>query len=466
VTAWSEGKLPASDATDARLIVHSVNDPIKRSTHFDEERVLFLSDWHNDQSKTIVDALYSPEGYRGSPLPPPVDSVLINGLGQVNCSTVQAGVPCTQQTIPEIAVPKNKRIRFRVINTGTHAQLRLSIDNHELNLVEVDDTPVETVTAHEFPVSNGQRISVIVNTDQAGGAFWMRASVAAACIANQPELVAKAVFRYNDGSNEGTCGRYPHGSRKHSQTNAQLPTTQPWSDLVAFDSPCLDIDNTYPLVPSVVEAAPAIALGSHMFNAAAGQFISPVTGTTFTGFSFNGVPYFNKIYAPFLNEIQQGTPINSSLVANTEFDQLGAYDIIINQLDAFVSHPFHLHGRKFQLIARGEGSITSLDQHTGELMLDNPVRRDTVFIPNTSYAVLRLTTDTPGVWPIHCHIGWHLSTGKLGIIVVRPDVIPGFKNGRGWANLCKGFDPEAWGPQRRAADLPAGSRRNRLSQVV
>lgn len=31
-------------------------------------------------------------------------------------------------------------------------------------------------------------------------------------------------------------------------------------------------------------------------------------------------------------------------------------------------------------------------------------------IPRSSYAVLRLITDTPGVWPFHCHIGWHLAS--------------------------------------------------------
>lgn len=32
-------------------------------------------------------------------------------------------------------------------------------------------------------------------------------------------------------------------------------------------------------------------------------------------------------------------------------------------------------------------------------------------------------TDNPGVWPLHCHIGWHLAVGKMAVIVVQPDAL-------------------------------------------
>lgn len=57
----------------------------------------------------------------------------------------------------------------------------ISIDNHDLVVVEVDDTAVWGPTVHEARVSPGQRISIIVNTDQgrAGDEFWLRVQAVA-----------------------------------------------------------------------------------------------------------------------------------------------------------------------------------------------------------------------------------------------------------------------------------------------
>lgn len=157
-----------------------------------------------------------------------------------------------------------------------------------------------------------------------------------------------------------------------------------------------------------------------------------------------------------LAQVQRGQDLNGSLFAHTIFPTLGAYDIIVNQLDNGVAHPFHLHGRKFHIVARGLGNITCLADAqanaaagNGFVNFDNPLRRDTLFIPETSYAILRLVTDTPGVWPLHCHVGWHLSKGKLAMIIVRPDTVMKDVNGDGWSDLCYGTDPNAWGPQKR-----------------
>jgi hypothetical protein len=46
-------------------------------------------------------------------------------------------------------------------------------------------------------------------------------------------------------------------------------------------------------------------------------------------------------------------------------------------------------------------------------------------------------TDTPGVWPIHCHIGWHLSEGKMAAVVIQPDTIKGFKQPPEWSGVSR-----------------------------
>jgi hypothetical protein len=58
--------------------------------------------------------------------------------------------------------------------------MRISIDQHPFDVVEVDDTPIYGPEGiHEVQVSAGQRTSIIINTDQgkAGDAFFLRSNV-------------------------------------------------------------------------------------------------------------------------------------------------------------------------------------------------------------------------------------------------------------------------------------------------
>ena len=40
-----------------------------------------------------------------------------------------------------------------------------------------------------------------------------------------------------------------------------------------------------------------------------------------------------------------------------------------------------------------------------------------------SYIVIQWLQDNPGVWPLHCHIAWHLSAGFAWMVVENPDAI-------------------------------------------
>ena len=40
-----------------------------------------------------------------------------------------------------------------------------------------------------------------------------------------------------------------------------------------------------------------------------------------------------------------------------------------------------------------------------------------------SYIVIQWVQDNPGVWPLHCHIAWHLSAGMSWMVVENPESI-------------------------------------------
>jgi hypothetical protein len=86
----------------------------------------------------------------------------------------------------------------------TAAVYGISIDNHALEVVEVDDTAVWGPTIHEIRISPGQRYSFIVNTDQGkdGAEFWLRAQAVVSGLG----VMSVAHHRLRDQSSRRTCG--------------------------------------------------------------------------------------------------------------------------------------------------------------------------------------------------------------------------------------------------------------------
>ena len=82
----------------------------------------------------------------------------------------------------------------------------------------------------------------------------------------------------------------------------------------------------------------------------------------------------------------------------------------------------HLHGHNFWVVAEGVG------EWNGSVNSINPQRRDTQLLQpgagtQLGYLVLEFNADNPGVWPFHCHIAWHLSSGLYMNILEMPDNI-------------------------------------------
>ncbi|RYP24096.1 hypothetical protein DL767_008672 [Monosporascus sp. MG133] len=52
---------------------------------------------------------------------------------------------------------------------------------------------------------------------------------------------------------------------------------------------------------------------------------------------------------------------------------------------------------------------------------ENPLRRDTHILQPGDHLVTQFQADNPGIWPYHCHIAWHVSSGFYVNIMERPD---------------------------------------------
>jgi len=78
-----------------------------------------------------------------------------------------------------------------------------------------------------------------------------------------------------------------------------------------------------------------------------------------------------------------------------------------------MGHPFHLHGNEFWVMETwGEfpgSNVTASDP---------PQRRDTVQVPPKGGARIRVQSQNPGVWFLHCHVDFHLMAGMALVLQV------------------------------------------------
>jgi len=117
--------------------------------------------------------------------------------------------------------------------------------------------------------------------------------------------------------------------------------------------------------------------------------------------------YVNYIYQPFLQAVHDSGQVNADSVAYIEIpDSVTVADIIINNLDQNLDHPYHLHSFEFQIVGRGEGTLDANGWADISFNTTNPPRRDTTVVPGGTWAVLRIesTNGGPGAWPLHCHV--------------------------------------------------------------
>ena len=131
------------DGLRGPLIVHDPDSPYKDS--YDEEVVLYLSDWYHTPMPDLIKqfmAVTNPTG--AEPVP---DTSLMNDTQ--NLTTM---------------VQPDKTYLFRIINVGAFAAHYFWIEGHEMRIVEVDGVYTDEAKADQIYIAAAQRYSVLVTT--------------------------------------------------------------------------------------------------------------------------------------------------------------------------------------------------------------------------------------------------------------------------------------------------------------
>jgi iron transport multicopper oxidase len=101
---------------------------------------------------------------------------------------------------------------------------------------------------------------------------------------------------------------------------------------------------------------------------------------------------------------------------------MSVVEVTLQNHDSY-SHPFHLHGHNFQVVARDPGGpLFPINPPAGP-----PMRRDTVLVMGDGSVTIRFIANNPGINLFHCHIEWHVEAGLTATFVEAPTQIQAYK---------------------------------------
>ncbi|KAI7869586.1 Cupredoxin [Spinellus fusiger] len=375
-TFWLHSHFMAQYADGFRtpLVLHNPVEPYK----YDEDITVTLADWYHQQSSINLNAFLSEDNPTGAE-PVPESGLIMDGV-----NTSLTFVP-------------GKTYRLRVINMSAFSMFYFSIDGHDLDIIENDGIDTQRTTVQSIYLTAAQRISVLVTAKNTTNLnYFMHADMNTDMFDTVPDNLKTnltATVFYN-------------------------------KNISAFaDSQDVGMGSSFDDT-SLVPLTPFDAVNPDMQLNLTFNFQVMTDGLN-RG-SFNGIPYLSP-KVPTLNTVLTSGSLATNVAVYgpqavaSILPHLDMVEVVLNNLDSG-SHPFHLHGHTFQIVARGTG-VYDGNSSSVTWLVKNPNRRDTILVPAQSFAILRFRADNPGVWFFHCHIEWHLESGLAATFIEAPTVL-------------------------------------------
>ncbi|KAF3920205.1 Laccase-2 [Arthrobotrys entomopaga] len=400
---------PIQDGMKSDLIKHG----------YDKEIVLLISDWYHRTAKEAMAWYMSAVSFGNEPVP---DSIVINGWGQYNCSLAVPARPvdCVRSPIdrlPGVTLDLKLRYRVRLVNTGSLAGFALRFNGFVLKPITVDGGhTVGSTSGREIGnLHPGERVDIIMTSESQNSHPDVRMEI----------TLDDDSFQYNNPAlarSQSYIIKSKSSGYKPSSSKITTPSTQDKVDiqkLVSTETLPKNFNNYNKPNNTMVLYTTTMKLAS-LSNKPHGF----MNQTTWKPQSNPNLPLLSLPRSKW--DKHQFVPfINSTTSRWITF--------VINNLDDG-GHPFHLHGYDFYVLStygapldeRMEwGSYNPFDPSKpapgGKFNVENPVRRDTVFIPKRGYGVIRFLPDNPGIWMLHCHLLWHQASGMAMAIHVGED---------------------------------------------
>lgn len=198
--------------------MHDPDAPFKDS--YDEELVLTVSDWYNEQMRPLIARFLDVTNPTGAePVP---DAALLNDTQNL-----------------KVAVQPGKTYLLRIINVGGFSNQYLWFEGHSMKIVEVDGVYTEPADADMIYITPAQRYSVLITTKDTADANF-------AIVGSMDQVWTLQSLLLSNLTLSRTClTRFPLGwtrmlpagwctmtgqsfRRQRSSTNSHPLTTLPW----------------------------------------------------------------------------------------------------------------------------------------------------------------------------------------------------------------------------------------------
>uniref|UniRef100_A0A0D9XYA6 Laccase n=1 Tax=Leersia perrieri TaxID=77586 RepID=A0A0D9XYA6_9ORYZ len=400
----------------------------------DEEEVVILGEWWNAD----VDELHVNATKTGQPAPH-ADNYTINGKPGAS-----SGCADPNQT-HKFELKQNKTYMLRIINAGLNTPLFFKIANHSFNVVAADACYTKPYTSDIVVVSPGQTVDALLIPDAditsiSGGRYYMAVIPynSAVNALNASDLYSlstgSAIIEYTGGSSTSPpmlpqLPEYNDTATAHrflSSMTALVPnkvplnvTTQMFVTVSMGDTFCEPDQNT-----TCLPDDKGTIFASSMNNA---SFILPKTTSMLeamyrknaTGVYTRDFPDTPPIVFDYtadaseLNATLKHT-FKSTKVRTLKYNETVQMVLQNTRLVSKESHPMHLHGFNFFVLAQDFGNYNETTD-PAKFNLVDPQERNTVAVPTGGWAVIRFIADNPGMWFMHCHFDSHLDFG-LGMV--------------------------------------------------
>ncbi|XP_011094885.2 laccase-17-like [Sesamum indicum] len=396
---------------------------------YKEVPIIFGEWWKADTERIINQALQT------GGAPNISDAFTINGLpGPLyNCSAKDTFI---------LKVKPGKTYMLRLINAALNDELFFSIANHNLTVVDADAVYVKPFKTNTVLITPGQTTNVLLKTKNhhPNATFLMAARPYSTGPAAFDNSTTSGILEYHLPSNStkktnklpllkpslpifnDTTFATNFNKKLRSLANSNFPAKVPQRvdrrffftvglGLIPCTNPngtCQGPNNTMlaAAVNNVSFVMPNTALlQAHFFNQSKGVYTTDFPANPPFKFNYTGNPPSNIM-------VSSGTKV-VVLPFNTSVELVMQDTSIIGA----ESHPLHLHGFNFFVLAQGFGNFNP-NKDPAKFNLVDPAERNTVGVPSGGWVAIRFLADNPGVWFMHCHLEVHTSWGLKMVWIV------------------------------------------------
>ncbi|PON37115.1 Laccase [Parasponia andersonii] len=342
---------------------------------------------------------------------------------------------CSEHDTYKLKVVPGKTYLLRIINAALYNPLFFKIANHTLTVVAVDAIYTNHYVTDIVAIAPGQTTDVLLTSNQSVGSYQ---------IAAQPYITVPGDPPINRTISRGILVYDYEGPTPplNPVNRVALPAFNDTSTAFTFFSNLTGLTEgpKWVPVPLHVDEHMFVTIGLNLIPCKPGDatcegpseqkisaamnnhsFVFPETLSMLEAFYFGvGGTYIDfPNYPPSRFDYTEPS-LKSDLTSifapkGTTAKRLKYNDVvqIVFQDTAFISiesHPIHLHGFNFHVLAQGFGNYDPRRDEK-KFNLVNPHIRNTIAVPTGGWAVIRFQANNPGVWLMHCHLDMHVPWG-------------------------------------------------------